>query len=54
MEENSGSVPDRSSAEWLDGFTALFSPPFSRHITHFSESVTFLFHANLHPRIYPW
>jgi len=34
--------------------TVLASPAFAKHTTHFSEAVTFLFHANLHPEVYPW
>lgn len=50
--EKAGSPP--ASAKWYSGMSVLASPAFAKHVTHFSEAVTFMFHANLHPRMYPW
>mmetsp|Transcript_5280 Transcript_5280/g.18939 ORF Transcript_5280/g.18939 Transcript_5280/m.18939 type:complete len:596 (-) Transcript_5280:477-2264(-) len=46
--------PGRHEALWLEGTSALLSPAFPRHITHFSEAAMLLFHAALHPDVYPW
>lgn len=56
VEETSGSPPSSSSpdATWYEGMTVLASPAFDKHTTHFSEAVTLLFHAALHPETYPW
>lgn len=50
--EEKGSPP--KNAKWYKGMSVLASPAFDKHVTHFSEAVTFVFHANLHPRVYPW
>lgn len=45
--------PSRTEAYWIDGMSAVVSPAYTHHITHFSEATAFLFHAGLHPDVYP-
>jgi len=43
-----------SGIRWNQGFAVVARPAYGRNIHHFAESVIFLFHAALHPEVYPW